>query len=307
MTKYYLLLAISCILWGIQPVAIKIIVAEMDPVIMIPIRYVLLASIFFIIMKIKGEKRFFPLKSCIFTLFIMGFWGITISNGAQFLGLRYSSATNAALIGSTAPAITALLATIFTKERLNSLQWLGIIISFSGALFLISNGSLEMILNISFNFGDILFLLGELGWSIYCLISVPIMKKMSVISVTAWTGLFGALQTAVYGQCTSGLFIPQLSTIALISFVFIVFGGGVTAMICWNSGIKYVGASTSCIFLNLLPVVGIITATVTINEPLTMIKIISAIIILSGVYITTQSNHILTIFQKKYSIKNSNF
>ncbi len=299
MTKYYLLLAISCILWGIQPVAIKIIVAEMDPVIMIPIRYILLAAIFFIIMKVKGETRFFPLKSCLGTLFFMGLCGITISNGTQFLGLRYSTATNAALISSTAPVITALLATSFTREHLNMLQWLGIVISFAGALFLISNGSLEMILQISFNFGDILFLIGELGWSVYCLISIPVMKKMSVISVTAWAGLFGAVQTAIYGECTTGLFLPELSTAALISFAFIIFGGGVTAMLCWNIGIKYVGASMSCIFFNLLPIVGIISATVIINEPLTLITIASTIIILCGVYITTQSNQILTILHRK--------
>ncbi len=272
----------------------------MDPVIMIPIRYILLAAIFFIIMKVKGETHFFPLKSCLGTLFFMGLCGITISNGAQFLGLRYSTAMNATLIGSTAPVITALLATTFTKEHLNPLQWLGIIISFAGALFLISNGSLETILQTRFNFGDILFLIGELGWSVYCLISIPVMKKMSVISVTAWAGLFGAVQTAIYGECTTGLFLPELSTAALISFAFIVFGGGVTAMLCWNVGIKYVGASTSCIFFNLLPIVGIISATVIINEPLTLITIASTIIILCGVYITTQSNQILTKLHMKH-------
>ena len=299
--KYYLLLAIACTLWGIQPVAIKLIVAEMDPVIMIPIRYVLLAIIFFIIMKAKGETRFLPLKSCVWILFFMGFWGITISNGTQFLGLKYSSATNATLIGSTAPAITAFLATIFTKERLNPLQWLGIIISFTGALFLISNGSLDMILNISFNFGDILFLIGEIGWCVYCLISVPVMKKMSVIAVTAWAGLFGAVQTAIYGQFTTGLFVPELSTIAMISFAFVVLGGGVTAMICWNIGVKHVGASTSSIFLNLLPVVGIITASITINEPITTIKIGCAITILLGVYITTHSTYLFNKLHKLLS------
>lgn len=300
--KYHLSLAIACILWGIQPVAIKIVVAEMDPVIMIPIRYFLLGIIFFFIMKLKGEQRFLPLKTCLWGLCLMGFFGITISNGAQFLGLRYSTATNATLIGAIAPTITALLATIFTKERLNFLQWIGIMISFLGVVYLISNGSLAMLLNISFNFGDILFLIGELGWSIYCLISVPIMKKMSVISVTAWAGLFGAVQTAIYGECTAGFIIPQLSQIAIYCFAFIVLGGGVTAMMCWNVGIKHIGASTACIFLNLMPIVGIITAAFTIHETITLTHIISTITILIGVYITTHSTQILTKFAHKKTL-----
>lgn len=291
--KYYLSLAIACIFWGIQPVAIKIIVAEMDPVVMIPIRYFLLGIIFFFIMKLKGEKQFLPLKTCLWGLCLMGFFGITISNGAQFLGLKYSTATNASLIGSTAPAITALLATTFTKERLHLLQWLGIGLSLCGTIYLICNGSIEMLLNTSFNFGDILFLIGEIGWSTYCLISVPIMKKMSVIATTAWAGLFGAIQTAIYGECTTGLFVPPLSPIAIYCFAFIVLCGGVTAMMCWNLGTKHVGASTACVFLNLMPIVGIITAYFTIHEQITFIHFISAIIILVGVYITTHSSYII--------------
>lgn len=294
--KYHLLLAIACIFWGIQPVAIKIIVAEMDPVVMIPIRYTFLGIIFFIIMKLKGETNFLPTKQCLTALFLMGFFGITLSNTAQFLGLRYSSATNASLIASTAPAMTALLAitvTRFTnnnKERLTIIQWVGILISFIGAVYLISNGSLSMLLALSFNMGDILFLIGELGWSVYCIISVPIMKKMTVLSVTAWAGLFGAIQTAIYGECTIGLTVPaQLSSAALFSFAFIVFCGGVAAMICWNIGIKHVGASSSCIFFNLMPIVGILTATVTIGETISVTKIVSAVIILFGVYITTKN------------------
>lgn len=297
--KYHIYLSIACIFWGIQPVAIKIVVAEMDPVIMIPIRYFLLGIIFFFIMKITGEQRFLPLKKCLWGLCLMGFFGITLSNGAQFLGLKYSSAINASLIGSTAPAITAVLATIFTKEYLAPLQWIGIITSFLGAIYLISNGSLDMLLNISFNFGDVLFLIGELGWCIYCLISASVMKNMSVVSVTAWAGLFGAIQTAIYGELTTGFVIPQLSPMAIYSFAFIVLGGGVIAMMLWNLGIKHIGASEACIFLNLMPIVGIITATIIIHEEVTFIKISSAIIILIGVYITTHSSFILNKIQQK--------
>lgn len=44
-------------------------------------------------------------------------------------------------------------------------------------------------------------------------------------------------------------------------------------MICWNLGTKKVGASNSAIFLNLLPVIGIISAYFTLNEPITMQKL----------------------------------
>lgn len=46
------------------------------------------------------------------------------------------------------------------------------------------------------------------------------------------------------------------------------------------------GGSTS----HLLPVIGIISAYFTLNEPITMQKIISSIFIIFGVYVTTHSH-----------------
>lgn len=88
----------------------------------------------------------------------MGLTGIGINNVAQFTGLQYSSITNCTLIAATGPAITALIATIFIHERLNFIQWIGIFISFIGVIFLITKGSIDVLLNFNFNPGDTLFL-----------------------------------------------------------------------------------------------------------------------------------------------------
>lgn len=43
---------------------------------------------------------------------------------------------------------------------------------------------------------------------------------------------------AIYGHFTCGLFIPDLSMKAMASFAYIVWLGGVGAMIFWNIGVK---------------------------------------------------------------------
>ena len=287
--KYYLSLAAASALWGFQPIAIKFVVAEMDVSTMIPIRYLLLGLTLFIIMYLRGERKFLPDRKQLLMLILMGLTGVTISNGAQFEGLKYSTVANATLISATCPAITALLAAIFIHERLSLRKWLGIIISISGALYLVSGGSLSAIINTTFNFGDILFLIGEIGWAICCLLAYPVMKKMSALCATAWYGFFGGTLTALYGSCTTGLHYPQLSTIAFISFLFVIWGGGTAAMMLWNIGLKHTGASTASIFLNLMPIVGIISAALTIAEPITIKELIGAAVILTGVYITTHN------------------
>lgn len=64
-----------------------------------------------------------------------------------------------------------------------------------------------------------------------------------------------------------------------------VLGGGIIAMICWNVGTLQVGASNSSIFLNLLPIIGIISAYFTLDEPITMQKSL-AVFLLFQVYIS---------------------
>mgnify|MGYP001776259684 FL=1 len=297
--KYYVLLAASCVLWGFQPVTIKFVTAEMHILTAIPLRYLFLCLTLFILMKATGEKDFLPPKSCLLGLMAMGFFGVTVSNGVQFTGLMYSSVGNMTLISTTAPVITAVLARIVLKERLNFLQICGIIISFGGTLYLLSGGTLETFAAMSFNKGDIYFFIGEVAWVVYILISIPVLKRMSVLAVTAWSGVFGAVFTAIYAEYSVGFNIVALSPLAACAFLYMIWGGGVAAMMFWNTGTKFVGASYAAIFLNLMPVVGIVSAYFTLGEEITWQKIISAVIIISGVYITTHATQLMIKFNIK--------
>ena len=58
-------------------------------------------------------------------------------------------------------------------------------------------------------------------------------------------------------------------------------------------GAGNVGASTASIFLNIMPIVGIVTASITLNEIITMEECLGAVVILLGVYITTHTKQIL--------------
>ena len=97
----------------------------------IPLRFLIVSIILFIIMKIQMKKFFLPPKKSLLTLFLMGFFGITVSNGIQFTGLQYSSVGNMTLISTTAPVITVILARNFSLMNvLNLIQIIGIIFLF---------------------------------------------------------------------------------------------------------------------------------------------------------------------------------
>ncbi len=276
---------------------------EISPETLTCFRYLLFCPTLFLIMRFQKETCFLPPRDCLLPLFFMGLCGITVNNIAQFTGLKYSTVTNATLISSTTPTITALLATIFLRERLNYLQWCGIFLSLGGTIFLISQGNLEVIAHISFNIGDLLFFSSQVAWAVYSLISLRVMRKMSILATTAWAGVFGALLTFLYGCAADVLTIKPVSLTVIFSMMYIIWGGGVFAMLLWNFGIKRVGASQTAIFLNIMPLVGILSGVALLNEQLQAQEILGAAAILLGVYTTTQSQTLLRRFHRHGSIE----
>lgn len=73
--KAYSFLIIACLLWGFQPVTIKIVTQEMNILTIIPLRFLIVSIILFIIMKITNEKKFFTTQKMSINFMFNGlFW-----------------------------------------------------------------------------------------------------------------------------------------------------------------------------------------------------------------------------------------
>ncbi|CUH94805.1 putative membrane protein [Propionispora sp. 2/2-37] len=288
----YILLTIATIFWGIQPLCIKWLVAEWTPVTITSGRYFLISGILFFILYLRQDRGILPPRHCFLPLVFMGVTGITVNNVAQFTGLQYSTVTNCTLIAAASPAFTAFLSAIFIKERLNRLQWSGIAISFAGALCVVSQGSLAVIRNISFNTGDMLFFVCQINWTIYSIIGRRVMGDISALATTAWAGLFGAIITACYGIYAGQLTFTVLEAVTFSAFLYTVFLGGVLAMLFWNIGVKQAGPSLTAIFQNVTPVVGVAAGAFFLQEAVDIQEIGGALAIFVGVYFTTHSEQV---------------
>lgn len=284
--KTYFLLAATTIIWGIQPLCIKWLVAVWTPVTITAMRYYFIGTTLLALSVYRGEKLL-PPRDCLLGLILMGATGIGLNNVMQFTGLGISTVTNCTLIAAASPAITAFLAAIFVRERLSLLAWGGIVLSFAGALIVISHGSLEVMRTLSFNEGDILFLLAQVAWTTYSLIALKIMRRMSALQTTGWAGIFGAFIVTGYGLIT-GQFAPVMLDASLgASFFYTVIFGGIMAMLFWNIGVHNAGASVTSIFQNITPVVGMIGGVLCFGEVIGFKEIAGAAAIFAGVYLTT--------------------
>jgi len=174
---------------------------------------------------------------------------------------------------------------------MNAVQWLGIIISFGGVVFLVAHGSWAVIMNLSFNYGDILFFGSQFCWAIYTILGRKVMVEISPVTTTAWAGLAGAIATGIIALW-AGIDITTnvITSTGILSMSYMVLGGGVLAMIWWNRGVQAVGPSQASIFINIMPLVGMISAVIFLDEHLGWREIIGGLLTLFGVYLTTQSS-----------------
>lgn len=286
-SKIYVLLSLAAILWGAQPVVVKGVLKELSPIMITFYRYIGISAILLIILYINNDKNLLPPARHLPLLAVMGVSGITLNNVLQFSGLQYSTAINCTLVSATTPALTAVLAAIFLQEKMNFVQWIGIVISFFGVLFLVAHGSLDIIMSLSFNYGDVLFFASQVCWAIYTILGRKIMIELSPMAATAWAGLFGAILTGVL-VIWDGIDMNFNMTLnGMLSMFYMIIGGGVLAMTWWNKGVKIVGPSQASIFINIMPVVGMIFAVVFLGEHLGWREIVGGLWIIFGVYLTT--------------------
>lgn len=288
-TKIYFLLFIAAVIWGFQPVCLKWLLPEWSPETITTVRLFLFGGILLAESYRREGIKILPDRQSFFMLFVMGSCYM-MNNVFQFTGLRYTTVTNTTLIVATGPVLTALLAGIFMKERLSLISKLGVLISLAGTFVVISDGNPAMLYDIDFNIGDVLCFLAQLSWTGYSLFSIGLMKKLSVLTVTGWSALFSAMLTSVYGIMEKGISVTPLSPIALGAFCYLVFLGGIIATIAWNEGVKAAGASVTSMFLYIMPVVGMLSGWLILDEYIDGVKLCGAAAIFLGVFLTTHSH-----------------
>ena len=96
--------------------------------------------------------------------------------------LQFTTVTNSTLITATTPAITSVCAYLILHEAFSKKQWLGILLSFSGVLAVITKGNFDMIRTMSFNVGDVFCIASQLAWAFYSLASRKLTGHMDVLA-----------------------------------------------------------------------------------------------------------------------------
>ena len=183
----------------------------------------LIATLFLTLILWQKEKlgyAWHTLKKYVIDFFILALSGIGGGMVLGFLGLSFTTAVNYGLLFNISSIFMAILAVFLLKEKLPFKNIGLLILAFFGTMLIITNGNLQTF-TLTASFGDLLVLLGALGWAIYSIYGSYLSKKAGIDSLTLVynTFIIGLILLCPYLIYTSDFTIVPVTTSALIATI----------------------------------------------------------------------------------------
>ena len=234
-----------------------------------------------------------PLKGYLF-LAVQALCGIFLFRMFLLGGLAYTSSGEAGILTSATPAITAVLAMIFLKERAGWKKVAGIIMTVTGVLLIQGLLAPEGALSMSHFLGNMLVICAAACESLFNIFSRAFVLK----------GASGGrpmaeppVQTAIVSAMALVLcFIPallehpmqRLGAIGVTEWLALLwYGLFVTALafICWYEGISRCGALTAAAFSGMMPFTSALLSVLILGERLGWRQLAGGLLVAGGMVV----------------------
>ncbi|MDC3090146.1 DMT family transporter, partial [Candidatus Pelagibacter sp.] len=111
------------------------------------------------------KKNFDYYKNELFKLFLLGSLGCGICGAFPFIAGKTTTIVNMGIIYSSSPIFIILIASFFFKEKLTTIQLLGIFICLIGVILIIIKANLNVLITLKFTSGDLWMLGASIGWA----------------------------------------------------------------------------------------------------------------------------------------------
>ena len=272
------MLAVTAI-WGITFVAIKELFAEISPGNIILFRLLTAGGLLSLVsLFAKGKVS---LKD-FFYLCLLGGIGVTLYQLLWIYALKYTSIVNASIILYSAPLFTTLFNTLLGRDNLKTDKLLAVLGGFIGIWIVIIHGRPAFTDNTLK--GDLLALTGAVIWSIYVLLSKPLLSRYAPLKVAAYSLVTGSVLLCPFVPFLfSGNEFVELSLAGWLTLGFTVFFSIIIAFLLWYRGMSRVGPLRAVAYQYLVPVFSTLFAVILLKEKLCVPQIAGGLIVCGSI------------------------
>ncbi len=256
--RVYLSTLLATVFWGANFVLAGPILHDLPPLWAASLRFGF-GTLIMLLWSFRHMRAMFAMASRHLPVYLLaGALGIGGFNLLFFTALQTTSSTNAALVMATNPLLTTLLAALLLGERPATIWLFSIPLALSGVILVITDGHPARLLQLDIVRGDWLMLGANLAWAGYNLLTRRLPRESTLINTTLLmgTGTLMLLCAAFY----SGQPLTLPGWQGGLALALMVTAGTVVAYMLWNRSIAELGAARTALFLNLVPVFAMLTA-----------------------------------------------
>ncbi|HEY1997737.1 EamA family transporter [Paraburkholderia sp.] len=278
MTPKDLLLALVVVVaWGVNFVVIKVGLHGVPPMLLGALRFILAAlpAVFFV------KRPQLPWRWLLA-------YGATISFGqfaflfsAMYVGMP---AGLASLVLQAQAFFTLIFAGLFLHERFRAPNVAGLVIAAGGLAVIGMQGGHAMTLA-----GFVLTLCAAVSWALGNIVTKQV-GKVDLVGLVVWASLipplpFLALSYWIEGPQRIAAALSGLGATSIFAVVYLAFVATLLGYSLWSRLLSRYPASQVAPFSLLVPIIGLASASVFLDEQLSMAQIIGAVLVMAGLVV----------------------
>lgn len=281
----YVLLVLTTTFWGGNAVAGKLAVGHVSPMILTSLRWAIAVSILLVIAgpqfwaDRRRVLRHLPL------LFAYGATGFALFNITLYSALNYTTAINVAIWQAAIPMFIFLLNFIIFRTRITIAQMIGFILSVIGVAVVASGGSVERLMELAINFGDVLMALAGLLYAGYSvgLRYKPDLHWKTMMVAMAFAAMVVSLPFAFAEWRSPAGIVPDARgwTVVLYTAIF----PAIIAQVFFIRGVEMIGSNRAGLFVNLVPVIGTVLAILVLGEVFGLHHALALVLVIGGIWL----------------------
>lgn len=278
------LLATS-VMWGLNILVFKHATLSLDAWVFNAVRLIFATVTLGILVQI--ESRYFPQpvkpipwRQVLPFSFVSGFLYLIVFVKA----ISLTTAGNTALILSSMPMWTAVISYFLVRERLPSVTWWGLLVTFLGTVLVTTQSSAKVsFFESEYLVGNLLMLCAALAWACGTVMSKPILNSLSPLRLA----FISALLTTPLHLCIVAPRFPETWSIVrrwdvLLEIIYSgIFSTGL-AYASWHAGVRRLGGSHAAVYQNVVTLVAVIGGWLLLRERIMLAQLVGGLLIVIG-------------------------
>lgn len=216
-------------------------------------------------------------------MLLLGITGGSVYFLVENMAIRYSTASNVAILIGTTPLMTALLLALFYKdERMSGRQIIGSFVAFVGLVLVVLNGQLVLHLNPR---GDVLALCASALWGVYSLILKVVSPRYDAMFITRKVFGYGLITILPWFALVEPLAVDSALMMQPVIWGNLLWLGLVASLGCylaWNWVLPRVGVVRSTNILYTQSAFTMAIAAIVLGERITWMAVAGVLVLIAG-------------------------